>query len=72
MTAGNDIAAKDPILFAARLTPHRSLSRIGFLLLMGFLTLVSFAAGVTFWLIGACGGRSIVSIILSTRRMNIA
>jgi uncharacterized membrane protein len=40
-------------LFAARLTPHRSLSRFGFLLLMGFLTFVSFAAGVAFWLMGA-------------------
>ena len=53
MTARNAIESADPILFAARLTPHRSLSRIGFLLLMGFLTCVSFAAGVTFWLIGA-------------------
>jgi uncharacterized membrane protein len=53
MAARNDIANADPILFAAQLTPHRSLSRLGFLLLMGFLTAASFAAGITFWLIGA-------------------
>jgi uncharacterized membrane protein len=53
MSACNDIEPADPVLFSARITPHRSLNRIGFLALMGFLTLVSFAAGVTFWLMGA-------------------
>jgi uncharacterized membrane protein len=53
MTARNDHAIADPTLFSARITPHRSLNRIGFLVLMGFLTLLSFAAGVTFWLMGA-------------------
>jgi uncharacterized membrane protein len=53
MTGRNDIATGEPTLFAAQLTPHRSLNRIGFLALMGFLTLVSFAAGVAFWLMGA-------------------
>jgi uncharacterized membrane protein len=53
MTARNDIAPSEPMLFAAQITPHRSLNRIGFLALMGFLTLVSFAAGVAFWLMGA-------------------
>src|SRR6202161_1336325 len=54
MTAGN---AFDPQaqteLFSALLTPHRSLNRTGFLVLMGFLTLVSFAAGVVFLMMGA-------------------
>jgi uncharacterized membrane protein len=54
MTAGNDFdPAPEPELFAALLTPHRSLSRAGFLVLMGFLTVVSFAAGLAFWLMGA-------------------
>jgi uncharacterized membrane protein len=53
MTGRNDIAPSEPMLFAAQITPHRSLNRIGFLALMGFLTLVSFAAGVAFWLMGA-------------------
>lgn len=43
----------DAPLFCARLTPHRSLSRGGFLALMGFLTVVSFAAGVVFLMMGA-------------------
>jgi uncharacterized membrane protein len=43
----------DAPLFSARLTPHRSLSRGGFLALMGFLTAVSFIAGFVFLLMGA-------------------
>ncbi|CAN5361777.1 DUF2244 domain-containing protein [soil metagenome] len=43
----------DAPLFSARLTPHRSLSRGGFLALMGFVTGVSFAAGLAFLLMGA-------------------
>jgi uncharacterized membrane protein len=35
------------------LTPHRSLSRSGFLALMFFLTAISFAAGMAFLLMGA-------------------
>ena len=35
------------------LTPHRSLSRAGFLALMSGLTAVSFVAGVAFWAVGA-------------------
>jgi uncharacterized membrane protein len=53
MTACNDIDSSQPTLFKARLTPHRSLNRIGFLLLMGFVTIASFAAGLVFWLMGA-------------------
>src|ERR1700737_1487751 len=55
MTAGNDFDPDlaQPELFSALLTPHRSLNRTGFLVLMGFLSAVSFAAGVAFWLMGA-------------------
>jgi uncharacterized membrane protein len=52
MTAGNSFDA-EPTLFSALLTPHRSLSRIGFLLLMGFVVLVSFIAGLVFLSMGA-------------------
>src|SRR6266850_8369807 len=55
MTASNDFDPKDdqPKLFSARLTPHRSLNRTGFLVLMAFLSAVSFAAGIAFLLMGA-------------------
>ena len=55
MTAGNDFDPEldQPELFSARLTPHRSLNRTGFLVLMTFITVISFAAGVVFWWIGA-------------------
>lgn len=43
----------DTPLFSARITPHRSLTRGGFLVLMGFVTVVSFAAGVAFLMMGA-------------------
>jgi uncharacterized membrane protein len=52
MTAGNDFD-EQPELFSALLTPHRSLNRSGFLVLMGFISVVSFAAGVVFLVIGA-------------------
>src|SRR6201991_4068252 len=48
-----DPPPQDAPLFSARLTPHRSLSRGGFLALMGFLTVVSFIAGFVFLLMGA-------------------
>jgi uncharacterized membrane protein len=55
MTAGNgfDPELPQPELFSALLTPHRSLSRTGFLVLMGFVGAISFAAGIAFWLMGA-------------------
>src|SRR5215203_2418975 len=55
MTAGNDFdpALDQPTLFSARVTPHRSLNRTGFLVLMIFIGAVSFVAGVAFWLMGA-------------------
>jgi uncharacterized membrane protein len=55
MTASNDFdpPGDQPKLFSARLTPHRSLNRTGFLVLMAFLCAVSFVAGVAFLLMGA-------------------
>jgi uncharacterized membrane protein len=55
MTSGNefDPESEQPKLFSALLTPHRSLSRTGFLVLMAFLSIVSFAAGLAFLLMGA-------------------
>jgi uncharacterized membrane protein len=55
MTVGNDFDpdAPEPILFSALLTPHRSLNRSGFLLVMAFLTVISFCTGVAFLLMGA-------------------
>jgi len=55
MTAGNDFdpGLAQPELFSALLTPHRSLNRTGFVVLMVFLSVVSFAAGLAFLLMGA-------------------
>lgn len=53
MDARNTPDDIEPVLFSALVTPHRSLSRNGFLILMGFLTTVSFVAGVVFTLMGA-------------------
>jgi uncharacterized membrane protein len=55
MTTGNDFDpdAAEPILFSALLTPHRSLNRTGFVLVMAFLSVISFAAGVLFLMLGA-------------------
>jgi uncharacterized membrane protein len=43
----------DRVLFDAILTPHRSLSPRGFLILMSVLCVISFLAGVFFFLAGA-------------------
>src|SRR3978361_833615 len=55
MTPGNvfDSSEPQPKLFSALLTPHRSLNRTGFLVLMGFLSVVSFATGIAVLLLGA-------------------
>src|SRR6476661_8377965 len=54
MTAGNAFDAQaQPELFSALLTPHRSLNRTGFLVLMALLSVISFAAGLAFLLMGA-------------------
>jgi uncharacterized membrane protein len=54
MTTGNDFDPDtQPELFSALLTPHRSLNRAGFLAVMAFVCVVSFAAGLAFLLMGA-------------------
>ena len=54
MTAGNDFDPETaPEIFSALLTPHRSLNRTGFLVVMAFVSVVSFAAGLAFLLMGA-------------------
>jgi uncharacterized membrane protein len=55
MTAGNDFepTPEQTELFSALLTPHRSLNRTGFLLVMAFVSFISFAAGFAFLLMGA-------------------
>jgi uncharacterized membrane protein len=55
MDPRNDFDHQEPeaALFAAQLTPHRSLGRRGFLLLMSVITVVSFAAGLVFARMGA-------------------
>ena len=55
MTAGNDFdpELEQPRLFSALLTPHRSLNRTGFLVLMAFVSVVSFVAGIAFLVMGA-------------------
>ncbi len=45
-------ATADDILFAARLTPYRSLSNDGFRLLMGFIGTICFVVGVVFAIAG--------------------
>jgi uncharacterized membrane protein len=47
--AGDD----EPTLFSAVLTPHRSLGRTGFLVLMLLMGGISFAAGLAFFIAGA-------------------
>ncbi|MGJ4958004.1 DUF2244 domain-containing protein [Bradyrhizobium sp. HKCCYLRH2015] len=60
MTPGNAFAyqetgteAADPELFSARLTPHRSLGRTGFLVLMVVVCAISFIGGLASLLMGA-------------------
>lgn len=55
--SGNDLAADftvpEPSIFAAVVTPHRSLNRAGFLIVMAAVSAVSFVAGTVFLLMGA-------------------
>lgn len=46
-------SAPEPTLFSATLTPHRSLGRTGFVLLMAAIGFVSFIAGIVFLIAGA-------------------
>jgi len=48
-----DFVAPEPALFSAVVTPHRSLSRAGFLIVMAALGGISFVAGTAFLLLGA-------------------
>src|SRR5690606_23341869 len=43
----------EPAIFSAIITPHRSLSRAGFITLMALICGISFSSGVFFLLIGA-------------------
>ena len=52
MAADND-AHEEPTLFSAVLTPHRSLGRTGFLVLMCLIGGISFVAGLVFFIAGA-------------------
>jgi uncharacterized membrane protein len=54
-SAGEDkaLGIEDPELFSAVLTPHRSLNRTGFLVLMAVVSAVSFIAGMVFLIMGA-------------------
>lgn len=49
----NTIDVQEPGNFRAVLAPHRSLSPAAFVVLMGLVSLVSFVAGLAFYLIGA-------------------
>ncbi len=56
MTAGNQFdqpAAAEPTLFSALLVPHRSLSGKAFAVLMAVVSVISFAAGMVFLIMGA-------------------
>src|SRR5215470_2363126 len=55
MSAMNPDNADDlePTIFSAKLTPHRSLGRVGFLILMLLFGAVSFVTGMLFLVLGA-------------------
>jgi len=74
MTTGNDFDpdTAEPELFAAVLTPYRSLNRTGFVVVMVFLSVVSFATGIAFLMMGAwpvCGflGLDVLAIYFAFR-----
>jgi uncharacterized membrane protein len=51
--AADNAARDEPTLFSAVLTPHRSLGRTGFVVLMCLIGGISFAAGLMFFIAGA-------------------
>lgn len=54
MSTGNEIEREEEVqILSARLTPHRSLNRTGFLAVMLFLSVVSFVTGLAFLMMGA-------------------
>ena len=73
MTAGNEFDRQaQPELFSALLTPHRSLNRAGFLVLMAFLGAISFAAGLAFlsmgaWPVSGFMGLDVLALFLALR-----
>jgi uncharacterized membrane protein len=52
MTADSN-TVPEPAIFSAIITPHRSLNRVGFIVLMSLVCLVSFIGGMVFLLAGA-------------------
>lgn len=52
MTPDN-VSELEPAIFSAVITPHRSLDRVGFIVLMGLVSLVSFVGGMVFLIAGA-------------------
>jgi uncharacterized membrane protein len=48
-----DFTASEPAIFSAVVTPHRSLDRAGFLIVMAAVSAVSFGAGTVFLMLGA-------------------
>src|SRR5262245_56242181 len=53
MTGEHNDHAPEPTLFSVIITPHRSLSGTGFILVMSLIGALSFAGGMFFFLIGA-------------------
>jgi uncharacterized membrane protein len=51
--AADNAATEEPTLFSAVLTPHRSLGRTGFIVLMCLIGGISFVAGLVFFIAGA-------------------
>lgn len=51
--AADNATPDEPTLFSAVLTPHRSLGRTGFVVLMCLIGGISFAAGLVFFIAGA-------------------
>jgi len=52
MSSDND-PGEEPTIFSATITPHRSLSNVGFLVLMLVIGAISFVAGMVFLIAGA-------------------
>jgi uncharacterized membrane protein len=48
-----DFTTSEPAIFSAVVTPHRSLDRAGFLIVMATVSVVSFVAGTVFLILGA-------------------
>ena len=49
----DNVSSDEPTIFSARITPHRSLGNVGFLVLMLLIGAVSFVAGMVFLIVGA-------------------